>query len=137
GGEAPPATRDRPTRGQTVAGRRARRTGPRGQARDHHIRPRHIDAFFGSRPTCGAVPVEISRHELNTLNFYRASELHGGLILGHLVARAREQSLIHNLTRHSAESLVHAQIWSETILALGGELQPIQATYQRRFSEIA
>ncbi len=81
--------------------------------------------------------MEITEPELDTLNFYRASELHGGLILGHLVARARDQSLVHNLTRHSAESLVHAQIWSETILAVGGELRPVQRTYQRRFSEIA
>jgi tRNA isopentenyl-2-thiomethyl-A-37 hydroxylase MiaE len=81
--------------------------------------------------------VEITERELDTLNFYRASELHGGLILGHLVSRARDQQLIHNLTRHSAESLLHAQIWSETILAVGGRLRPVQRTYQRRFSELA
>lgn len=80
--------------------------------------------------------MEITEQELDTLNFYRVSELHGGLILGHLVARARDPQLILELTRHSAEEVVHSQLWAETILAVGGKIRPARATYQQRFSSM-
>ena len=73
--------------------------------------------------------------ELRRLNFYRASELHGGLVLGQLVRRVREPRLILNLTRHSAEEVGHAQLWTETILAVGGKPSPVRATYQRRLAQ--
>ena len=78
--------------------------------------------------------MEITRQELDTLNFYRASELHGGLILGALVRRARDPQLILDLTRHAAEEVMHAQLWTETILALGGRPWPIRDTYQARYA---
>ena len=80
--------------------------------------------------------MEISEQELKILNFYRVSELHGGLILGHMVGRARDPRLVVELTRHSAEEVVHAQLWAETILAVGGRIQPVRATYQRRLAEL-
>ena len=61
-----------------------------------------------------------SNSEIALLNFYRASELHGGLILGQMVRRTRDPELILNLTRHSAEEVMHAQLWTETIVAVGG-----------------
>jgi demethoxyubiquinone hydroxylase (CLK1/Coq7/Cat5 family) len=73
--------------------------------------------------------------ELRRLNFYRASELHGGLVLGQLVRRVRDPRLILNLTRHSAEEVGHAQLWTETILAVGGTPSPVRATYQRRLAQ--
>lgn len=80
--------------------------------------------------------MEITRQELDALNFYRASELHGGLILGALVRRAREPQLILDLTRHAAEEVVHARLWTETILAVGGRPAPVRDTYQARYAAV-
>jgi hypothetical protein len=74
-------------------------------------------------------------NEIALLNFYRASELHGGLILGQMVRRTRDPDLILNLTRHSAEEVMHAQLWTETILAIGGKPAPVRETYQMRYAE--
>jgi bacterioferritin (cytochrome b1) len=73
--------------------------------------------------------------EIALLNFYRASELHGGLILGQMVRRTRDPGLILNLTRHSAEEVMHAQLWTETIIAVGGKPAPVRQTYQTRYAE--
>jgi hypothetical protein len=50
--------------------------------------------------------MDITTRELGFLNFYRASELHGGLILGQLARRARGSALVLDLTRHAAEEVV-------------------------------
>ncbi|HEX2600984.1 MAG TPA: ferritin-like domain-containing protein [Gemmatimonadaceae bacterium] len=76
-----------------------------------------------------------SKNEIDLLNFYRASELHGGLILGQMVRRTRDPELILNLTRHSAEEVMHAQLWTETIVAVGGKPAPVRDTYQTRYAE--
>ena len=76
-----------------------------------------------------------SNSEVALLNFYRASELHGGLILGQMVRRTRDPGLILNLTRHSAEEVMHAQLWTETIVAIGGRPAPVRETYQTRYAE--
>jgi demethoxyubiquinone hydroxylase (CLK1/Coq7/Cat5 family) len=73
--------------------------------------------------------------EVKRLNFYRASELHGGLVLGQLVRRVRDPRLMLSLTRHSAEEIAHAQLWTETILAVGGRPAPVRATYQQRLAQ--
>ena len=75
-----------------------------------------------------------SNSEISVLNFYRASELHGGLILGQMVRRTRDPELILNLTRHSAEEVMHAQLWTETIVAIGGRPSPVRDTYQTRYA---
>ncbi len=75
-----------------------------------------------------------SNSEIAVLNFYRASELHGGLILGQMVRRTRDPELILNLTRHSAEEVMHAQLWTETIVAIGGRPAPVRDTYQARYA---
>jgi demethoxyubiquinone hydroxylase (CLK1/Coq7/Cat5 family) len=79
--------------------------------------------------------MEISEVELRILNFYRISELHGGLILGRMVPRARDPRLVVELTRHSAEEVLHSQLWAETIVSLGGRILPARASYQRRLAE--
>lgn len=71
--------------------------------------------------------------EISLLNFYRASELHGGLVLGQMVRRTRDPELILQLTRHSAEEVMHALLWTETILAVGGTPAPVRDTYQNRY----
>jgi len=79
-------------------------------------------------------PMEITGAELKRLNFYRASELHGGLLLGRLAQRVRDPELVLNLTRHGAEEIVHAQACTETILAVGGRPRPTRDTYQARYA---
>jgi bacterioferritin (cytochrome b1) len=76
-----------------------------------------------------------AQSEIALLNFYRASELHGGLILGQMVRRTRDPELILNLTRHSAEEMMHAQLWTEAIIAIGGRPAPVRETYQTRYAE--
>ena len=78
----------------------------------------------------------VAEHEIELLNFYRASELHGGLVLGQMVARARDTQLALDLTRHSAEEVVHAQLWTETIIALRGDVRPVRDTYQRYYARL-
>ena len=80
--------------------------------------------------------MEISDTELRLLNFYRASELHGGLILGQLVRRTRGGELLTHLTRHSAEEVHHALLWTETIVAVGGQPTPTADTWQARFAAL-
>lgn len=75
----------------------------------------------------------VDKAEISLLNFYRASELHGGLILGQMVRRTRDPELIMQLTRHSAEEIMHAQLWTETIVAVGGKPAPVRDTYQNRY----
>ena len=77
---------------------------------------------------------EVSALELARLNFYRASELQGGLVLGQLVRRVRDPELMAELTRHSAEEVVHAQLWTETILTVGGTPRPVRDTYQSHYA---
>lgn len=72
--------------------------------------------------------------ELDLLNFYRASELHGGLILAQVARRVREPALVLALTRHAAEEVVHAQCWTETMMTLGGMPRPLRDTYQARYA---
>lgn len=79
--------------------------------------------------------MQISAQELDWLNFYRASELHGGLVLGQLALRVRDGELMAQLTRHSAEEVVHAQLWADTIFEVGGTLRPVRRTYQARYAE--
>jgi demethoxyubiquinone hydroxylase (CLK1/Coq7/Cat5 family) len=78
--------------------------------------------------------MEITDRELTLLNFYRASELHGGLVLGRLVQHVRDPELIMRLTVHSAEEVTHAQLWTETIVAVGGRPRPTSDTYQARYA---
>ena len=78
--------------------------------------------------------MEITDRELTLLNFYRASELHGGLVLGRLVPHVRDPELILRLTAHSAEEVLHAQLWTETILDVGGKPRPTSDTYQARYA---
>ena len=80
-------------------------------------------------------PMQITAHELTFLNFYRASELHGGLVLGQMARRCRSPELVLELTRHAAEEVVHAQLWTETIIAVGGAVRPVRETYQARYAQ--
>lgn len=76
----------------------------------------------------------VTNSEAGVLNFYRASQLHSGLILGQMVRRTNDARLILSLTRHSAEEVMHAQLWTETIIAIGGRPASIRDTYQTRYA---
>jgi demethoxyubiquinone hydroxylase (CLK1/Coq7/Cat5 family) len=78
--------------------------------------------------------MDITDRELTWLNFYRASELQGGLILGRLVEHVRDPELIVRLTEHSAEEVMHAYLWTDTIVAVGGRPRPTSDTYQARYA---
>lgn len=76
----------------------------------------------------------VSARELRWLEFYRASELQGGLVLGTLAQRVRDGRLAVALLRHAAEEVEHARLWAECILAVGGTLRPEHHTYQRGYA---
>jgi rubrerythrin len=78
----------------------------------------------------------VSECELSFLNFYRASELHGGLILAQVARRTRADDLAVDLLRHAAEEVEHARLWTETIVAVGGRVRPVRNTYQTRYAEL-
>ncbi len=85
--------------------------------------------------TIARMPSQIGQRELALLNFYRASELHGGLILGQVARRARDEHLVLQLLRHAAEEVEHARRWTETIIAVGGRVEPVRRTYQAFYAE--
>ena len=78
--------------------------------------------------------MQITQRDLDVLNFYRASELHGGLLLGRVVGRARDPKVVLALTRHAAEEVRHAEYWTATMLDLGGRPWPVRSTYQERYA---
>jgi demethoxyubiquinone hydroxylase (CLK1/Coq7/Cat5 family) len=78
--------------------------------------------------------MDITREELTVLNFYRASELQGGLLLAGLSARVRDPGLMIQLAHHGAEEVVHSQLWAETIVAVGARPWPTSDTYQSRYA---
>lgn len=75
--------------------------------------------------------------EIALLNFYRGSELHGGLILGQVVRRATDPRVIVSLTRQSADELTHAQLLTEAIVAIGGTPAPVPSTLQTLYAQAA
>jgi demethoxyubiquinone hydroxylase (CLK1/Coq7/Cat5 family) len=80
--------------------------------------------------------MEITEQELGFLNFYRSSELHGGLILGQIARGTRDAVLLLELTRHSVEEVQHSLLWTETIVAVGGRIVPVRETYQDRYASV-
>jgi demethoxyubiquinone hydroxylase (CLK1/Coq7/Cat5 family) len=78
--------------------------------------------------------MDITHLELRWLNFYRASELHGGLVLGRLMQRVRDPELQLALARHASEEILHSRLWTETIVAVGGRPTPTRDTYQARYA---
>jgi hypothetical protein len=81
--------------------------------------------------------MQIHQREVAVINFFRATELHGALILGQLVRRTSDPRLIVELTRCSAQQMAYSQQLAEKIVALGGSPAPVRATYQDLLAEIA
>ena len=99
-----------------------------------HSRP--IAVRQGQDPmTAATSKAQVSETELGLLNFYRASELHGGLVLAQIARRVRDGELALKLLRHSAEEIEHARLWTEAIVAVGGRVEPVRRTYQTMYAE--
>ena len=77
------------------------------------------------------------QRNITALNFYRATELHGALILAHLARRTSDPKLIIGVTRCSAQQILHSQQLAELIVSLGGAPAPVRATYQDMLAEVA
>jgi demethoxyubiquinone hydroxylase (CLK1/Coq7/Cat5 family) len=93
-------------------------------------------AHRAGRPRGGCAAAADPRNEMDALNFYRASELHGGLILARFAQRCRDGELAADLLKHAAEEIEHAQLWTETMAALGARPRPTRDTYQRRYAAV-
>jgi acyl carrier protein len=77
--------------------------------------------------------VEISENDLWILSYYRESELAGGLIMGRLAHETDDDDLRVHLTEHCAEETMHAWLWTQTILKVGGTPKRVAETYQTRY----
>ena len=77
--------------------------------------------------------MRISDNELWILSYYRESELAGGLIMGRLARETDDDELRVHLTRHCAEETMHAWLWTQTILEVGGTPRKVSETYQTRY----
>lgn len=77
--------------------------------------------------------MQISDNELWLLSYYRESELAGGLIMGRLARKTDDDELRVHLTRHCAEETMHAWLWTQTILEVGGTPRKVSETYQTRY----
>ena len=77
--------------------------------------------------------MEISENELWILSYYRESELAGSLVMGRLARETDDDDLRVHLTEHCAEEAMHAWLWTETILKVGGTPKRVAETYQNRY----
>ena len=77
--------------------------------------------------------MEITENELWLLSYYRESELAGALLFGKLARRTSSDDLRVRLTRHCAEEAMHAWLWTQTIVEVGGTPRRVAETYQTRY----
>lgn len=77
--------------------------------------------------------MQISDNELWILSYYRESELAGGLIMGRLARETDDDELRVHLTQHCAEETMHAWLWTQAILEVGGTPRRVSETYQTRY----
>ena len=77
--------------------------------------------------------MEISENDLWILSYYRESELAGSLVMGRLARETDDDDLRVHLTEHCAEEAMHAWLWTETILKVGGMPKRVAETYQTRY----
>ncbi|GAC1648027.1 MAG: hypothetical protein NVS4B3_03010 [Gemmatimonadaceae bacterium] len=76
--------------------------------------------------------MEVSENELWTLSYYRESELQGAIILGRLARDTDDDELRVHLTEQCSEEALHAWLWTQAILAVGGTPRRVRETYQSR-----
>lgn len=78
--------------------------------------------------------MNVSDRDKWLLNLYRNSELHGALLMGRLARSLAQLDLLVNVTRHAATEARHAAMLTDTIAALGGDLDPRAATIQEHYA---
>jgi hypothetical protein len=81
--------------------------------------------------------MRITAQELATLNGYCASALFNARLLGRMVRRTQDIRLRLELARRANDALRHAQIWAETIRALGERPQALASGFQERYEAFA
>jgi rubrerythrin len=79
----------------------------------------------------------LSGNERWVLSYYRASELAGALLFGHLARRSNDDEMRVFLTEHFAEEARHAWMWTDTLRRLGATPVQITETYQSHYAREA
>jgi bacterioferritin (cytochrome b1) len=79
-------------------------------------------------------PVE---QEIWLYSYYRDAELHGANLLFRLMRRLEDDESQINLTRHLADEVRHAWLWTERIRDLGAAPVPVHDGYQTRIRKHA
>jgi hypothetical protein len=69
------------------------------------------------------------------LNWYRQSELEGALLLGRMIRKATDATIIGQLTKHCADEARHSWLWSRAIETLGLPPIRIHRSYQSFYLE--
>jgi hypothetical protein len=64
------------------------------------------------------------------LHWYRQSELDGSLLLGRMIRRTTDATIVGRLTKHCADEARHSWLWSRAIDALGLAPVRILRSYQ-------
>jgi len=77
----------------------------------------------------------VTDRELWILNFFRNSELHGAMLMGHLARTPQTPELLKNITRHCATEAHHAALLTELIAELGGTVDPMLGTIQQHYAQ--
>lgn len=78
----------------------------------------------------------LTDRELWLLNLYRNSELHGALLMGRIARTVSDPALLAGATGHCATEARHALLLTETIVELGGSIDPRGQTIQQHYSEV-
>jgi hypothetical protein len=78
--------------------------------------------------------MKVTERESWLLNFYRNSELHGALLMGKLARNFHDPQLLVNLTKHCATEAHHAALLTQTIAAIGVQLDPQTETIQNHYA---
>jgi hypothetical protein len=81
--------------------------------------------------------MRITPEDLATLNGYCACALFNARLLGRMLRRAQDVRLRLEMARCANDALRHAQMWAETIRALGEKPQALSAGCQSRYEAYA
>ncbi len=76
--------------------------------------------------------MEKNAYKILLFNYYRDAELRGADLILRLINLAENQNIQEKLARHLADATNHAWLWTERILALGGEPMRIDNGYHRQ-----
>jgi bacterioferritin (cytochrome b1) len=70
---------------------------------------------------------------VHVFSYYRSAELHGAGLLFRLLRRMTDDGAAQvHLTRHAAEEMRHAWLWTQRIAAMGATPAPVTLGYQQR-----